>query len=146
MENQNALINSTDRSLSFVSPTRVLVIEDEPSWQAILSHSLRQCNGGNIQLRFVRSAKQALDVIYKERKFDLILSDHLLDGEVTGLDLWAKCRSQFLSQPFILISAKKRSTISSQLSNIDERVPLIIEKPFDLKHFKSIIEIYLNPK
>lgn len=135
------LICNTSPILKTFEP-RVLVIEDDPYWQAIFSYSLKQCQKKNFQLRFVRSAKQALDAIYAEPNFSLIISDHLLDGGTTGLDLWKSYRDQFRNIPFILISAKRRAELLKAESYI--KAPLILEKPFELKNFKATVEIYLK--
>jgi|GEM_PF-2713258 len=125
-------------------PLRILVIEDEPSWQAILSHCIRRSRPEEMNIRFVRTSKQALDLIYNERRFDLIISDHLIDGEMTGFELWLKCKAQFLNIPFIIVTAKNKADFNGFRLESDFQLPLIIQKPFDTKHFKAIMDLYLK--
>ena len=125
-------------------PHRILVIEDEPSWQAIISHCLRRTKLEEVSLRFVRTSKQALDLIHSERRFDLIICDHYIDGSMTGYELWEKCSNLYLNIPFIFVSGKKKSDFLRFQSEGSPKLPIVIEKPFEPHIFTAAVNLYLN--
>ncbi len=145
MENHVDAANRIPRSLN-QRTIKVLVIEDEPSWQAILSHVLRLNRHRKIELRFVKSAKQATDMNYKEHCFDLILSDHFIDGDTTGLELWSQLKETYGHIPFILITAPRVSTLRASQYGSSRLLSMKIQKPFDLKSFSSIVDLYLGAR
>ena len=126
-----------------IFPIRILVVEDDPSWQAILSYSIRKSRPDEMNLRFVRNSKQAFDLIY-ERKFDLIICDHYLDGNLTGFELWTRLKSQNLDIPFIIVSGKRKHQFSKLQGDSTAGLPLIIEKPFDPERFTTILNLFLS--
>ena len=122
----------------------VLIVEDEPSWQKIISYSLKHNSLGlNIHARFVRSAEDALQELYTKRHFDLILSDYFIQGKIQGLSLWRICKQKYPQIPFIIISGAS----VSQLRSVDKDAqvwPTFIKKPYSPKTLDSVIQIYVN--
>lgn len=124
---------------------RILIIEDEPIWQAIISQNVKLVSGDQTQLRFVRNARQALDLLYHYPDFDLILADQRIEGEISGLEFWSICKSKFPQIPFIMVSGM-RLDYFNRLQNKGVNLPYLINKPFDEKHFRKVLKIYLESK
>ena len=64
---------------------RILVVEDEPHWQVLISRSLRAVDK-EIGIRCVGSAREAQLILYKDTKIDMVIVDyHLADDSTTGV-------------------------------------------------------------
>lgn len=109
------------------SPKNVLLIEDEPYWQFIVGESIRSFQN-NVNVRCVRSVAQAEDVLMQTGEaYDLIISDHYLQGDQTGIDLWKKCQDHYENIPFLMISGLSENDFHALLEE-ELGTPLYLEK------------------
>ncbi len=116
---------------------RILLVEDDPQWQKLISYAVKLTDL-DLQLRVVRSAKAAQHLLYRDSNFDLIIADHYLEGEDTGMELWQICQQQHRKIPFVLISAIDQQVISEFLGE-GMRAPLHLPKPIDLQTLQKVI-------
>jgi len=78
----------------------VLVVDDDPSFLALLEVRLRGRRGG---VRVARSVSEAVEVL-ETTDVDVVISDHAMP-EATGLHLLAYVRRRGLPLRFVLVSA-----------------------------------------
>jgi len=118
---------------------KALIIEDEPFWQITLTRALKNIDS-NFEVVVVQDPSQAIQTVL-ECEIDIILSDQILKGAITGLDIWdhlQNLRSQgqaiIPECPFFLISAVKKQDFFIRLMPFrDQSVPYYIEKQKSLK-------------
>lgn len=84
-------------------PKRVLVVEDDPFWRALIQASLDE-NHRDLKIDFAVGAEEALSRALGPRNYDLIISDFQLEGRANGLDFWNDCRRMKIETPFLLTS------------------------------------------
>lgn len=82
---------------------RVLVVEDDPFWRALIQASLDE-NHRDLKIDFAVGAEEALSRALGPRNYDLIISDFQLEGRANGLDFWNDCRRMKIETPFLLTS------------------------------------------
>jgi CheY-like chemotaxis protein len=136
----NATNIETEKSLSRPHLKRILLVEDDPFWQTLISRSLlsSDTSDNNIEFRFVRSAKQAEAEIFEhDSAFDLIIADQFLYGGSTGLDLWRKCQISQSEIPFVLLSGLSKGEFSKLVKH-DSEPPLFLEKSADISKLRRI--------
>jgi CheY-like chemotaxis protein len=91
---------------------RVLVVEDDTSLMPALARMIESINP-EASVEWVTNAEEALHLLRKGLKFgrshvfDLILSDIVLDGEHSGIDLMEACRQAELKSKVILTSGQR---------------------------------------
>lgn len=90
LHQHEALASFLSRYGSYRAPMEgeVLVVEDSPSHQQLVSAMLEQVG---LNVRCVDCAETALESI-SQHKFDLVITDVVLKGELTGLDLITRIR------------------------------------------------------
>ncbi len=121
-------------------PKKILIVENEPIWQLIIQRTLQLTLEG-AEVHTCASVEQALEAIEGDLKFDLIIADHLLDGALTGLDLWDLLVSIQSVTHFVLMSGIARSDFYYRLMPYRrEMVPQFIEK------VPSVRELYEKMK
>jgi len=142
-------MNLTTNSLEHVpdyrfnhKPRKILLVEDEPFWQAVLSTTLKSIDP-RLQLRFVRNKKHAENALFQSSDVDLIIADFFLEGKTTGLDLWRQCHVDFQAIPFIILSGIKKNEWSDLIAG-ESITPLLISKNTDVVHLKRILALYLE--
>lgn len=135
-------INQNLLDLSFgnqIKEKRVLLIEDDPYWQQIVGRTMKTIDK-NISLRCVRSVNHAEQVLYNNNNnFNLIIADHYLDGDATGLDLWRKFKKSNNDIPFLMISGLNNEDFLDLLSN-DSEYPNYLQKQLLIRQLKSTID------
>lgn len=83
---------------------RILLVEDDPFWQAVLRHNIRSVSK-NSEVDCVRSGAEAKNLLDDDdQDFGLIIADQFLDGDMTGYDLWDHCQKTGNDVPFLLTS------------------------------------------
>jgi DNA-binding response OmpR family regulator len=120
---------------------KILLVEDEPQWQLIISQTLKTLDK-SITIRCVRSVKHAKQVLYNNSNFDLIISDLLLDGDDDGFSLWTECQKSLRRVPFLMISGMKNPDFTGLVGTAE--APTLIAKPFDVKEMQRIVSLRLN--
>ncbi len=106
-------------------PLRVLVVEDEPSVAAIVVDMLAQLGH---RATSVSNVAAALAFLADPEQIDLVLTDVLLPGGSSGLDLAREMRQRHLSLPIILTSGYGGS-MTQRLSTMN--LPFL-RKPYQL--------------
>ncbi|WP_315574242.1 response regulator transcription factor [Aerococcus mictus] len=116
--------------------TTILIVEDDPSIQDMLSEKLKR-EGYDYKQAY--SGTEALLNLDKAA-FDLILLDLMLPG-MTGEDFLSNLRKEN-NTPVIVLSAKDSST--SKVSLLRAGANDYMVKPYDLNELMARIEIQLN--
>jgi CheY-like chemotaxis protein len=87
---------------SILQEKRILIIDDNSTNQTILKKLLEQ---RKLIITMADSGKQALEILSKNRDFDLILADMEMP-EMNGIELMNRLRNQNLKIPAILLNTK----------------------------------------
>lgn len=103
---------------------RVLIVEDDPSVQALLRRVVRQ---EGYECLDASSVTGALGVM-QDHDVDVVISDLEL-GDLTGVDLLQSLRKRHLDQPLILLTG--RPTLESATAAIEHGVYRYLIKPFE---------------
>jgi CheY-like chemotaxis protein len=69
---------------------RILVVEDDP---AVLQSVTRELMGLGYEVEAVSNGPEALDLLKRERRFDLLFADVMLPKGITGVDLAKQARA-----------------------------------------------------
>ncbi|MFA5328426.1 MAG: two-component regulator propeller domain-containing protein [Prolixibacteraceae bacterium] len=114
---------------------RILVVDDNKDIVSMISEAL--IDKYDIIKAF--NTEQVLNLL-KNVLPDLIIADLMMPGEMDGMDLIKKLKSdQFTSHiPIIIISAKV--SIEDQMQGVEYGADIYLTKPFNLAYLKSIIE------
>ena len=132
-------IRSTKRDLSSSPPegelkTRMLIVDDELTLLA----SLRRAIGREIDVVLASSAKEALEILAKDDRFDIVLCDIMMP-DVTGIELFERVSSEFpaLRDRFVFMTG---GVFSSTMQHFIDSTELPrLEKPFDVRDLRRII-------
>jgi two-component system cell cycle sensor histidine kinase/response regulator CckA len=125
-------------------PRTILVVEDDPTQRPILSRILYKVNP-TMDLLWAENTQEAKAILC-ERPVDLLITDILLEGEETGVDLYHACVNANASFPVLFItgysqdSLKKRG-ISLSKSKVDESAILLPKPISPTKVQESINEL-----
>jgi DNA-binding NtrC family response regulator len=120
---------------------RVLVIEDDPTLQPVLTQILKRA-APRVEVEWVESAEAAW-VLLRKRHFDLVIADILLEGHETGLDFWLSCEACYPTIPVILMSGIPPHDFLNAIGK-DHIVPPFLEKPLRPGTCAQIIEGWLK--
>ncbi|MEO5969750.1 MAG: response regulator [Bdellovibrionia bacterium] len=125
-------------------PNSVLVVEDDPSQKPILARILYAFNP-SMDLLWASSAEEAKNIL-NEKPIDLLITDILLEGEGTGIDLYQECAKANSHLPVLFISGLSAATlekrgISLSKSGIEESAILLPKPVSPLKCHDSITEL-----
>jgi DNA-binding NtrC family response regulator len=70
----------------------------------------------------------------------LIISDCLLQGGESGVELWKFCQKRYSKVPFLIVSALSTSAIA-KLANVEaKQLPKFIQKPLHTKTLQSTVK------
>lgn len=92
-------------------PTRVLLVDDDPSLADLMANQLGQLRD-SFSIRVETDPNDALEVI-EEGEFDCVVSDYHMP-EMTGIDLLRYVREMEPNVPFILFTARGSEEIASE--------------------------------
>jgi len=121
---------------------KVLVVEDESESEWLIASTLRSVKR-NADLKWVKSAEEAENLLKAGERYDLIIADHYLKGEETGLDLWKSCYKKYRSTPFMMTSALTEK-VFVRLAGPQLPRPVFLHKPIDVKECRSMMEWFLD--
>jgi CheY-like chemotaxis protein len=121
---------------------KVLVVEDESESEWLIASTLRSVRR-NADLKWVKSAEEAEILLKAGEHYDLIIADHYLKGEKTGLDLWKSCYEKYRSIPFMMTSALSEK-VFVRLAGPQLPRPVFLHKPIDVKECRSMIGWFLD--
>ena len=115
----------------------VLVLEDDPQWQTIVSQLLKKVDS-NIQVRCVPTTTRAIELLNEGAHYDLIVADQFLDGNMTGLDFYRHCRTNLNDTSFVMLSGLQNAEFRD-LVDKDAESPLFISKSSNFEIFSNLI-------
>jgi CheY-like chemotaxis protein len=127
VEPRSKLTSANETALGEGASDRsVLLIEDNPAWRRIIKAAVQKLNP-RITVQTVNSAEEFIRLTIATSDFDLIISDHFLGGEISGLELWRILEKEKNQTPFLLTSAIGEDHFLSLTQN-DARHPHFVEK------------------
>jgi len=110
----------------------VLIVEDDCMLKPLLARLLYEINQ-KAGLKWVTSVAEAQSALLEEH-FDLIVTDIILEGDETGIDLQKYCIENYPDSPVVVVSSLPKSKIEEQMGyRLDNRVYL--SKPIDPQIF-----------
>lgn len=113
---------------------RVLVVDDEP----MIANAVRRTLTPDHDVTTTPSAKDALALIKRGERFDVILCD-LMMPEVTGMDLHTELLRAAPEQANQMIFLSGGAFTPRARAFLDQIVNQRVEKPFDPLHLRAII-------
>ena len=103
---------------------RILMVEDDVLVSSVVAPALE---GVGHQVRLCRTADEAQSVLVAEQPgaYDVLFTDVVMPGSMTGLDLVAWCRSQRPALPVLVTTGYTTQAIDPQVK--------VLRKPYDLE-------------
>jgi DNA-binding NtrC family response regulator len=112
---------------------RILIVEDEPDALELLVSWMHQQRGWEI--RSVQSGKSAIE-LSKTFKPNVVISDYLLEDDVTGVDVIAEVQAHDEPVRCVLVTGVLRKALLDvqRISGVP-----ILTKPLDFRRLQRII-------
>jgi signal transduction histidine kinase/CheY-like chemotaxis protein len=123
-----------------VAATRVLVIDDEPPVARTLARLLRPS-----EVRIALGGKEALEVLEKERDFDVIFCD-LMMPDLTGIQVFRELERSAPELLSRIVFTTGGSFGAAAKEFLESANPPVLENPFDEKQVRAILGERLNAK
>ena len=113
---------------------RILVVDDEPDTLATIASWLEA--RGACEVRTAQTGEAAVEL---SRSFqpDVLITDYLLPGEVTGVDLIARLRQRGTKVRCVLVTGVLQMALLEAVRRL-HGIPILI-KPFDLHRLGDLI-------
>ena len=92
---------------------RLLLVEDDVSVAVV---ALELLEGLGLEVRAVETAPQALDLLKRE-KFDMMLSDVVMPGGMTGIELARACGRDYPDMRVVLTSGYAGEDVDAALAD-----------------------------
>lgn len=112
-----ALIPAIDARPQAAQPTvagrRLLLVEDDASVTVVALELLERLG---LDVRAVETAPEALDLLKRER-FDIMLSDVVMPGGMTGIELARRCERDYPAMRLVLTSGYAGEDVDAALSD-----------------------------
>jgi two-component system, sensor histidine kinase ChiS len=123
-----------------VKSARILIVDDEPVNRRVLRNQLA---AANISVVDVIDGLQAINLLKKGEKFDLVLMDVMMP-HLSGYDVCKKIREQYSRQslPIIFITAKNQ--LQDMISGFEAGGNDFLTKPFSRSELLVRIDIHLQ--
>jgi CheY-like chemotaxis protein len=119
----------------------VLVVEDDPALlQVIVSFLERR----NYQVTAAPNSSEALAIMDERESFDLLLSDVILPGELSGPGLAAEINSRHPSTKVLLMSGYASEALEEKISQ--QKYAKLLQKPFNMGMLAREIRSVLQAK
>lgn len=115
---------------------KVLIVDDTPSWQKILTRLLKEFN---ISVTIADSGEQAIAMICGQKQnFDLVLMDWKMPG-LDGIETTKKIREQCQSLPptIIMVSAYRQESLLNAAK--EQGIEIFLQKPVNPSLLYSVI-------
>lgn len=114
-----------------IPKSNVLVVDDEEEHAQVMCEALERL-GHHCDPTFnLESAKQKLG----KKRYDVIVTDLVMDGRRDGLDLLALSRQQNPPPPVVLVTA--HGDVPTAVKAMNDGAYSFIEKPLDLEYFRA---------
>ena len=112
---------------------RILIVEDEPEALELLVSWVHHQRGWEV--RSAQSGRSAIE-LSKSFKPDVVVSDYLLQDEVTGVDVIEEVQSHAAAVRCVLVTGVLRKAIidAQRISGVP-----ILTKPLDFRRLQRII-------
>lgn len=104
---------------------RILVVDDEQALADLLAKNLRKLK---YDVTAVYDPDDAMELLNKE-KFHLLITDYLMPGELTGLDLTAKAKTLEPQLPTLIVTGDEKALKENPIYDGSEKV---VNKPYRL--------------
>lgn len=117
----------------------ILLVEDEPAIQDLISMNLRQAGHSPI---IVSDAGEALEKV-RDTLPDLILVDWMLPG-MSGIDLIRRLRNNDRTRSIPIIMLTARADENDKLAGLDSGADDYITKPFSIRELNARIKAVLR--
>lgn len=138
------IFNTIDRNYTAVSkgdrPAKILFVEDEDAVRTFAVRALRKKGYTVVESD---SAENALEILEKEKDFDLLLTDMVLPG-ISGAQLTNKVKEKHPEIAVILASGYSEDIARQEVSNTHEFD--FIAKPYSLGNLTEKVFDVLNRK
>lgn len=102
------------------APARILVVDDEPLVRFAMAEALRDLGVSVVE---ATTADEAWSYLQTGAPIDLVFTDHLMPGSMTGVQLATRIKQHY---PLIKI------IIASGYMNVPERPAPVLSKPYNL--------------
>jgi two-component system, NtrC family, sensor kinase len=116
----------------------VLVVEDSPEVAEVATAYFQQLG---YMVKQVASANEALELLAKDAKIDLVFSDILMPGGMNGLELGHAIRRRDAAMPVLLTTG-----YSDSARDAVEQGFIVLQKPFDLAALEQALREARMPK
>src|SRR2546421_8659321 len=122
---------ATPMSDSEITPSDLLIVDDEREHAQVMCEALAR-QGHNCDVTYnLNEARSRLD----KKRYDVIVTDMVMDGRRDGLELLRISRQLEPPPPLILVTA--HSDVPTCKQALNEGAYDYIEKPLDLEHFRA---------
>ena len=138
---EHAPVTGTHRAIAVKTEARVLVVDDEPSVLAVVTEALELVG---CEVVHASTAESALAVVDGGEPIDLVLSDVVLPGSRSGVDIVRRARALHPEMPCVLMSGFARDYLDDGVADLAE-VP-VLTKPFRLEELLRIVTGVLGPR
>jgi PAS domain S-box-containing protein len=129
------------RAVAVRTDARVLVVEDEPAVLAVVTEALELVG---CSVMHAECGDDALAVLDGEETIDLVLSDVVLPGDLTGVDIVRRARERRPGLPCVLMSGFSREYLSQDADDVRD-LP-VLSKPFRLEDLIRTVTGVLAPQ
>ena len=127
---------STSETLRQFPDKKVLIVDDTPSWQKILTRLLK---GFNISVSTADSGEEAISMICRQKHdFDLVLMDWKMPG-LDGIETTKKIRELCQNFPptIIMVSAYRQDSLLNAAK--EQGIEIFLQKPVNPSLLYSVI-------
>ena len=114
---------------------RVLFVEDDPEVASVTSETLR---GLGLDVLHVSDAASALAWLAEDRPVDLLFSDMMMPGGISGVELAREVRHRRPSLPIVLASGLEASAADAREHDIE-----LLLKPYDAGKLAATMAAHL---
>jgi len=121
-----------DAAQPMAAGRRLLLVEDDVSVAAV---ALELLEGLGLEVRAVENAPQALDLLKRER-FDMMLSDVVMPGGMTGIELARTCGREYPEMRVVLTSGYAGENVDAALA---EAPWPLLRKPYSGEQLARIL-------
>ena len=131
---QRCPVNALEMSTVVTSLPVLLIVEDE----AILASTLRENLSGQFEVEVAANAAEA-HLLLGGRKFDVILSDHMMPGKQQGLDFLMDAMRQQPEAKRILMTGYLNPELLARSTKLAELSACLI-KPVELTRLRKELD------
>jgi CheY-like chemotaxis protein len=117
---------------------RILIVDDDLYQVKMLKAGLAKLP--NCEIEIAISGQEALD-LFSRQTFDLLITDYRMPN-MNGLQLAQAVRQQYPRMHIIMLTAFSHEVLAKQTEL--SSVQLVLEKPVDLKHFRTAVQAALD--